>query len=82
MISIVTCCHGTKLCAHGAQDFRSQQPMPTYDLFSKQVTNGTFRTIVKQHVERWHCLSGLSKEVTGRTVASFEYAFVAKTFSG
>jgi len=25
MISIVTCCHGAKLCAHAAQDFRSQQ---------------------------------------------------------
>jgi len=25
MISIVACCHGAKLCAHAAQDFRSQQ---------------------------------------------------------
>ena len=25
MISIVACCHGAKLCAHAARDFRSQQ---------------------------------------------------------
>ena len=25
MISIVACCHGAKLCAHTARDFRSQQ---------------------------------------------------------
>jgi len=25
VISIVACCHGVKLCAHAAQDFRSQQ---------------------------------------------------------
>jgi len=25
MLSIVACCHGAKLCAHAAQDFRSQQ---------------------------------------------------------
>jgi len=25
MISIVACCHGAKLCAHAAQDFRLQQ---------------------------------------------------------
>jgi len=25
MISIVACCHGAKLCAHAAPDFRSQQ---------------------------------------------------------
>jgi len=24
MISIVACCHGAKLCAHAARDFRSQ----------------------------------------------------------
>jgi len=24
MIFIVTCCHGAKLCAHAARDFRSQ----------------------------------------------------------
>jgi len=26
MISIVACCHGAKLCAYAARDFRSQQP--------------------------------------------------------
>jgi len=25
MISIVACCHGAKLCAHAARDFRSQR---------------------------------------------------------
>ena len=25
MISVVACCHGAKLCAHAARDFRSQQ---------------------------------------------------------
>ena len=25
MISIFACCHGAKLCAHAARDFRSQQ---------------------------------------------------------
>jgi len=25
MTSIVACCHGAKLCAHAARDFRSQQ---------------------------------------------------------
>jgi len=25
MISIVACCHGAKICAHAARDFRSQQ---------------------------------------------------------
>jgi len=25
VISIVACCHGAKLCAHAARDFRSQQ---------------------------------------------------------
>jgi len=25
MISVVACCHGAKLCAHAAPDFRSQQ---------------------------------------------------------
>ena len=25
MISIVACCHGAKLCAYAARDFRSQQ---------------------------------------------------------
>jgi len=25
MIFIVACCHGAKLCAHAARDFRSQQ---------------------------------------------------------
>jgi len=25
MISIVACCHGVKLCAHAARDFRSQE---------------------------------------------------------
>jgi len=25
VVSIVACCHGAKLCAHAARDFRSQQ---------------------------------------------------------
>jgi len=28
MISIVACCHGAKLCAHAARDFRSEQNDP------------------------------------------------------
>jgi len=31
VISIVACCHGAKLCAHAARDFRSQQYQPTME---------------------------------------------------
>jgi len=30
MISIVACCHGAKLCAHAARDFRSQHHFPEH----------------------------------------------------
>ena len=32
VISIVACCHGAKLCAHAARDFRSQQYATTAEL--------------------------------------------------
>ena len=32
MISFIACCHSTKVCAHAARDFRSQQCLCTIDL--------------------------------------------------
>jgi len=41
MISIVACCHGAKLCAHAAWDFRSQQY--TYIFFRECECNNVCR---------------------------------------
>jgi len=35
MISIVACCHGAKLCAHVARDFRSQHWQRCQPVFTK-----------------------------------------------
>jgi len=40
VISIVACCHGAKLCAHAARDFRSQQ---CHQQYLGQAVNTFFR---------------------------------------
>jgi len=45
MISIVACCHGAKLCAHAARDFRSQQLFCSCFLLMTFLKRGTMLLI-------------------------------------
>ena len=54
VISIVACCHGAKLCAYAARDFRSQQNGAVTRMWRSFGFEGLFCVIVTQQRPRAH----------------------------
>jgi len=59
MISIAACCHGAKLCAHSARDFRSQQwkcGKSWLSAMSAQTKIGCVKSFAVKCARRWNLL--------------------------
>jgi len=68
VISIVACCHSTKLCAHTAQDFRSQQCISTRAQILLSYVAFDFKAIMETSL-----LSGIRFVINAYTLEQYKW---------